>query len=202
MSRDAVLLFFSLLALGAQAAVVLMIVTAVGGRATAGARQWLVDVVGPHATVLALVVAVVATAGSLYLSEVAHFTPCVLCWYQRIAMYPLAVLLGVAALRRDTSIRWYSVPVAGIGLAISAYHYLLERFPDSVASACSADVPCTTVWVWKFGFLSIPAMAGIGFAAIIALVLQSTPRGTAPLGDDPSTGPVRSGRATSEAAST
>ena len=73
-------------------------------------------------------------------------------------MYPLAVILGaLAALRRDTSIRFYAVPVAAIGLVISIYHYLLERFPDSVTTACTDDVPCETVWVWKFHFLSIPA---------------------------------------------
>jgi len=204
MSVDTVTTFFALLAVLAAVVVLVSLASAVasrGQRPPRWAAAWR-DGVAEVALPGAWAVATTCTLGSLYLSEVAHFPPCDLCWYQRIAMYPLAVLLGVAALRRDTSIRWYSVPVAGIGLAISVYHYLLERFPDSVASACSADVPCTTVWVWKFGFLSIPAMAGIGFAAIIALVLQSTPRGTAPLGDDPSTGPVRSGRATSEAAST
>ena len=101
MSRDAVLLFLSLLALGAEAAIVALIVTAVGGRFTARARWWVVQNLGPHATLLAFVVAAVATAGSLYLSEVANFTPCTLCWYQRIAMYPLVVLLGIATWRRD-----------------------------------------------------------------------------------------------------
>ncbi len=93
-------------------------------------------------------------------------------------MYPLAVILGVAALRRDTNIRFYVVPVAAIGLGISVYHYLIERFPDSVTLACTDDVPCETVWVWKFSFLSIPAMAGIGFAAIITLVLVAATGGS------------------------
>lgn len=170
MSRDAVLLFFSLLALGAQAAVVLMIVTAVGGRATAGARQWLVDVVGPHATVLALVVAVVATAGSLYLSEVAHFTPCVLCWYQRIAMYPLVVILGIAAWRDDDL--WPYVPVIpAIGGAVSIYHMLVERLPSLESSACDPNNPCSLIWTERFGYQTIPTMALSAFALIAALAL-------------------------------
>ena len=79
-------------------------------------------------------------------------------------MYPLVVILAVASLRRDRSVKWYVVPIALIGIGISIYHYLIERFPDSVSFSCSADVPCSTVWVWKFHFLSIPAMAGLGFA--------------------------------------
>jgi disulfide bond formation protein DsbB len=86
-------------------------------------------------------------------------------------MYPLVVILAVATLRRDRSVKWYVVPQALIGLGIAVYHYLIERFPDSVSFSCSADVPCSTVWVWKFHFLSIPAMAGLGFALIITLVL-------------------------------
>ena len=69
-------------------------------------------------------------AGSLYFSEVAHFVPCRLCWYQRIAMYPLVLLLGIATLRRDVGIRLYAIPLAAIGAAVSIYHVQLERFPD------------------------------------------------------------------------
>jgi disulfide bond formation protein DsbB len=123
-------------------------------------------------------VATTCTLGSLYLSEVAKFPPCELCWFQRIAMYPLVVVLGIAALRRDTSVRRYAVPLAGIGLAVSIYHYLVERFPDSITTSCTTDVPCSTVWVWKFHFLSIPAMAGAGFALIIVLVLLATSTGS------------------------
>ena len=90
-------------------------------------------------------------------------------------MYPQVVILGVAAWRRDATVRWYSLPLVLIGLGISVYHYLLERFPDSVKFSCEAENPCSTVWVWKFHFLSIPAMAGIGFALIAVLVLLSAP---------------------------
>ena len=79
--------------------------------------------------------------GSLYFSEVAHFVPCRLCWYQRIAMYPLVLLLGIATLRRDRGIRLYAIPLAAIGAAVSIYHVQLERFPDQ-ASFCSLEAPC------------------------------------------------------------
>ena len=74
--------------------------------------------------------------GSLYYSEVAHYTPCALCWYQRIAMYPLVLLLGIAAFRRDIGIRLYAIPLAAIGAVISAYHYLLEWGIDVSRGAC------------------------------------------------------------------
>lgn len=195
MSTDAVTTFLALLAVLALTFVVVTAVVAVWS-AAAGTPAWahqLRAAIAPVAVPLAWAVALTCTLGSLYLSEVAKFPPCILCWYQRIAMYPLVVVLGVAALRRDRTVGWYAVPLAGIGLCISVYHYLVERFPDSVSFSCSADVPCTTVWVWKFHFLSIPGMAGIGFATILTLVLlgassaPTSPRGTAgPTLDDTS----------------
>ena len=109
--------------------------------------------------------------GSLYLSEVKHLPPCDMCWYQRICMYPSALILGIAAFRRDVGIRWYIIPLAAVGVALSAYHRLIELFPESVASSCTNDIPCSTVWVKEFGFLTIPTMAGIGFLLIITLLL-------------------------------
>jgi disulfide bond formation protein DsbB len=179
MSTEAVTTFFALLAVIALAFVVVSLTGSVWSLA-AGTPRWAAEAraaLVPVAVPLAWVVALTCTLGSLYLSEVAKFPPCILCWYQRIAMYPLVVVLGVAALRRDRSVAWYGVPLAVVGLGISIYHYLVERFPDSVSFSCSADVPCSTVWVWKFHFLSIPAMAGIGFAAIISLLLLGASSG-------------------------
>jgi len=91
----------------------------------------------------AWMVALLAMTGSLYFSEVAHYTPCLLCWYQRIAMYPLVLVLGIAAWRRDLGIRLYAIPLAAVGSVISAYHYLLEWFPALDTGACVVGVPCT-----------------------------------------------------------
>jgi disulfide bond formation protein DsbB len=110
-------------------------------------------------------------AGSLYFSEVAHFVPCTLCWYQRIAMYPLAVILTIAAIRHDRSIRAYVVPLAGIGAVISLYHYVIEWFPEAETGVCSTTIPCSVQWFDPvFGFVSLPFMALCGFVLIIALV--------------------------------
>ena len=78
---------------------------------------------------LAWIIATTSMLGSLYLSEVAKFVPCKLCWYQRICMYPLALILGIAAARRDRTVRVYVLPLAGIGAAIAAYHSWIQAFP-------------------------------------------------------------------------
>lgn len=174
MSRDAVLLFFSLLAVGAQITVVASLVTAAGGRSTANARRWLIDTVGPHTNALAFVVAAVATLGSLYLSEVAHFTPCTLCWYQRIAMYPLVVLFGIATWR-DDDVAPYAWVLAGAGGSISIYHILVERYPSLESGSCDPFNPCSIKWVEHFGYLTIPTMALSGFALIVVLLIAATP---------------------------
>jgi len=122
---------------------------------------------------LAAVVAVGATLGSLYFSEVRNFTPCELCWFQRIAMYPLAVLLPIAAWRRDDSMRLYATVLAGLGAAVSIYHYQLQLFPDQ-GSSCSADAPCSFQWIEVFGFVSIPLLALGSFSLVIVLLI--TPR--------------------------
>lgn len=135
------------------------------------------ELLGPAALWLAFGVALTATAGSLYLSEVAGFIPCTLCWYQRIAMYPLVVVLGIAAWRRDGGIRPYVAPVAGIGAVIAAYHLALQRLPGLPAGACSLDAPCTAIYVERFGFVTIPVMALVAFLAILALLLGILPNG-------------------------
>jgi disulfide bond formation protein DsbB len=167
MNRDAVLLFLSL-ALVAQLAVVTAAVIAIGGRATARARRYVVATVGPVANELALSVAGVTMAGSLYLSEVAHFTPCVLCWYQRIALYPLVVLFTVAALRRDDVVP-YALVLTGVGGAISIYHMLVERIPSLGSSTCDPSNPCSLIWTERFGYLTIPTMA-LSASALVAVI--------------------------------
>ncbi len=115
--------------------------------------------------------AAVSMGGSLYFSEVVGFTPCVLCWYQRIAMYPLVLVLGIAAWRRDAGIWRYVLPIAGVGLIISIYHNLIQFRPALDIGTCTPDASCTARHVAAFGFVSIPFMAGAGFLLIGALML-------------------------------
>jgi disulfide bond formation protein DsbB len=125
---------------------------------------------------VAAVVAATTMAGSLYLSEGAHLLPCKLCWYQRSAMYPLAVVLVVGAVRRDWGVRPYALALALIGPLISAYHYLIERRPTlEVGSSCDPDNPCTLTLVWKFHYISIPFMALSAFALVATVLFAARP---------------------------
>jgi disulfide bond formation protein DsbB len=121
---------------------------------------------------LATAVAAVATAGSLYASEVAGYVPCTLCWYQRIAMYPLVVVMGVAAVRGDRQVWRTAVPLATIGSAIAIWHIAIERFPR-LGGVCDPAAPCAIRWVEEFGFLTLPTMALIGFVTVGVLSLAA-----------------------------
>ena len=122
----------------------------------------------------AAIVALVATLGSLTYSEYFLFEPCRLCWFQRIAMYPLVPIMAIGAWRRDPGLRWYSLPLAAVGAGISIYHYAIQTFPSiSGESACVVGASCTAKYVNEFGFVSIPFMAGCGFLLIIALTLTA-----------------------------
>ena len=166
-SVDQMSLFTALLALGALAVTIVVVVvgaTAAGRRRLHGLRA--------DALRMAFSVAAVSTVGSLWFSEVGGCPPCELCWYQRIAMYPLVVILGAAAWRGAPDPRWRVLPMSLVGMALSAYHYQLQLFPDQ-GSSCDIAAPCTQQWVDEFGFVSIPFMAFCGFAVVTALVLAS-----------------------------
>ena len=117
-------------------------------------------------------VAAVAMLGSLYLSEVAHLVPCSLCWYQRIVMYPMVIVLGVGLLRGDVGVWRYALPLAGLGLVIAIYHVTIQWQPTLDVGACTSGAPCTGRYLAVFGFISIPTMAGAAFLLILSLMLM------------------------------
>jgi disulfide bond formation protein DsbB len=170
MSTDTITLFLALLALACNAFVVLAALAWLARARVPDVWDTFVDLVGHNALALAAVIALVATVGSLYLSEGAHFVPCRLCWYQRIGMYPLAVVLPIAAIRRDIRAWPYPLALALLALPISIYHVLLEHFPSLESDACEVDNPCSIVWVRHFGVVTIPYMAASGFAAIAVAI--------------------------------
>ena len=129
--------------------------------------------VGALLPYLAFAQALIATAGSLFFSEVLGYPPCVLCWYQRIAMYPLVFVLAVGILRQDLRVYLYVLPLSVIGLTISIYHNLLYIgiIPEA-ASACRAGVSCTTRFFEWFGFITIPLLSMTAFSVItISMIL-------------------------------
>jgi disulfide bond formation protein DsbB len=120
---------------------------------------------------LAFVVALVATLGSLYYSEIAHFLPCRLCWYQRILMYPLTLITLVGALKRDEYLPSYVLPLSILGMGVSAYHYLMEKGVVPASTTCALDVPCNISYVNYFGFVTIALMAFVAFTLITIIML-------------------------------
>ena len=173
MSTDQVSLFLALLALFAQGAAVGLVAAAVV-HAVRPATHWpvdLIDAVRPVALLAAAGVAIVSTLGSLYYSEVADFPPCRLCWYQRIGMYPLALILSIAAWRRDPAVRWYALPLAVAGGLVSVYHVLVERYPSLESGSCDPTNPCSIIWVERLGYMTIPTMALSGFTLIAVLLI-------------------------------
>ena len=116
---------------------------------------------------VAWIQATVATFGSLFFSEVLKFPPCVLCWYQRIAMYPLVLLLAIGIVRKDKGIAWYVLPLSIVGMVIAGFHNLLywKIIPESQAP-CIAGVSCTTKFIEWFGFVTIPFLSFLAFMVI------------------------------------
>lgn len=132
----------------------------------------LVTAVGGFALYVAWGQALIATTGSLFLSEVLRYPPCVLCWYQRIAMYPLVVVLAVGILRRDRGVHLSVLPLSLIGLAIAIYHNLLYfGFIPESGAVCRAGVSCTMRFFEWFGFITIPFLSMTAFFVITVLML-------------------------------
>lgn len=123
----------------------------------------------------------VATMGSLFFSEVMRLPPCVLCWYQRICMYPLTIIAAVGLMARDRDVARYLGPLVFIGLAIAVYHNLLyyHVIPDSIAP-CATGVSCTDRQIEWLGFITIPLLSLSAFVMIAACLLwfRSRLRGT------------------------
>ncbi len=162
-------LLFSLLVFVAMAIVVLYWIVALAAR-RGKLRQLALDL-DRISVVLAWMVGTTSMVGSLYFSEAANYEPCKLCWYQRVCMYSIAIVLLVALIRRTRDIAPYVITLACIGTVISVYHYLVEWYPTLESDVCSLTVPCTTVWFRRAGFISLPFMALTGFVTIISLLV-------------------------------
>jgi disulfide bond formation protein DsbB len=126
---------------------------------------------------LAFLQAVIAMAGSLFFSEVWGLVPCVLCWYQRITMYPLVVIAFVAMWRKDDHAYLYALPLSIIGFCISLYHNILYYAvnwgirPDWTGP-CQAGVSCTTRYIEWAGFITIPLLSLVAHLVITVLMVM------------------------------
>ena len=118
-------------------------------------------------------VSAVATLGSLFFSEIMKLPPCVLCWYQRIAMYPLVWILAVGLVKKDWLIKTYALPISLTGLAVSLYHNLLyyKLIPESI-TPCTSGVSCTSKQIEWLGFITIPLLSLTAFTIITICLLK------------------------------
>ena len=119
----------------------------------------------------AFVVSSIATGGSLFFSEIAHFVPCELCWYQRICMYPLSLLTLFAAVHNDYRMPRYLIPFCLAGGGVSVYHLLVENRVVGESQACLISAPggCGVKWINEFGYITIPTLALSAFALLLVL---------------------------------
>ena len=122
---------------------------------------------------LGFLVAAIATGGSLFFSEIAHFPPCELCWYQRICMYPLSGILLLVALANDHGVSRYLLPLPVAGAGVAVYHLLVENGVVEQHQSCLISAPggCAVKWINEFGYVTIPTLALSGFLLVGALLL-------------------------------
>lgn len=118
------------------------------------------------------IIATVSTLGSLFFSEVMNFPPCILCWYQRICMYPLVILFLVGLFPFEQKVVKFTAPLALVGWAIAFYHNLLyyKILPES-AAPCKQGISCTSVHIEWFGFVTIPFLSLTAFTLILVLLV-------------------------------
>lgn len=120
----------------------------------------------------AWLISLVAMFGSLYFSEIKGYIPCELCWYQRILMYPLVVLLGIATFQYDVFVKKYVLPLSIIGAGVSLMHYMEQKIPGfGGIKPCVNGVPCSSEYINWYGFITIPFLALVAFVAITICML-------------------------------
>lgn len=167
-------LFFAMLAIATNVVVLGYVSLLIATRFSAAATNrldWFYDMVAGQEMLYGALVSGTAMLGSLYLSEIANLPPCRMCWWQRFVMYPVAVVLAVAAWRRYPKVRIPVSVAVVVGAGIAGYHYLIQWFPSLEGNSCSITVPCTTAWFRVFGFISIPYMALSAFAFVFVMML-------------------------------
>lgn len=135
------------------------------------------SVIGDYYKEIALLFAFTATSGSLYMSNILGWEPCTMCWYQRILVYPLVVILAVGILLEKKDVEDYALPLALIGLPISLYHALLQRFSQYLSSGCSPTaISCATEYTFHYNYITIPGLAFTALLVITLLLWRFSPK--------------------------
>ena len=163
-------MFVTLVAAGIIALQIFLIIFIIGLVIKAPFSNW---VLRNSSAILRLVFAG-ATLGSLIFEYALGYPPCLLCWYQRLAIIPIAILLFTADITKSTLLRTQVIVISSIGLAIALFHNYIDLFPNSGLDVCGADgVSCLARYVYEFGYITIPMMsltvllAGLVFALVL-----------------------------------
>jgi disulfide bond formation protein DsbB len=167
---DPVVQFLSIGTLLVDAAIISGIALFTASKLGFGENYWsnIEAYLGSYWKQLSLGLALLATSGSLYMSQILGYTPCHLCWLQRIMMYPLVLMFGISLIL-DTDVVEYAVPMATIGGGIAAYHYIIQRMEQFQSAGCSVtSVSCDTEYTYYLGIVTIPFM---GFTAFLGILL-------------------------------
>ena len=183
MTHDVIVLLAVLGVVGQVLAVALIVIGALalfGVRGPlAAVRSWLWG----YELWAAFVVAAIATGGSLFLSQVAGFVPCELCWFQRICMYPLSILTLFAAVHNDNRVARYLLPFPVIGACVSIYHLLIENQVIAEPSACRiGGAGCAVKWINYFGYMTIPMLTLTAFVLLIGFLALAAADSSEPAG--------------------
>lgn len=132
-----------------------------------GSSNALIKFFEDNGLLITFLVVLGSTIGSLYYSEIRDFAPCILCWYQRVVMYPQVLILGMGLWRKDHGIRPYILALSYLGLLISVYQLLIPYLGDNFAPCSASAVSCSIIYVNYFGFITIPVMALTSWLLII-----------------------------------
>ena len=131
-----------------------------------------------RALLFAFAISLSSVLGSLYFSEIAGFEPCKLCWFQRVFMYPLPIILGIALFREARDVIYYAMPLSVIGGLFALYHYILQMSTNPLApcSTIGFSVSCSERFITHYGYITIPFMSLTGFVIIFLLLLFTSER--------------------------
>jgi disulfide bond formation protein DsbB len=172
MTHDAIVAFAVLGVIGQVLGGVLILVALAAAAGARGPLRAIRQLLWGYELWAAFLVAAIATGGSLFFSEVAHFVPCELCWYQRICMYPLSILTFFLAYHGDHRAVRYLLPLPVVGAGVSIYHLLIENKVIAEPTQCLISAPggCATKWINEFGYITIPTLALTGFVLLIGFL--------------------------------
>jgi disulfide bond formation protein DsbB len=172
MTHDAIVVISVLGVAGQALAAVLLLAVGLQLAGVPGPLRFVREAAWGYELWLVFLVTALATGGSLFFSEIAHFAPCELCWFERICIYPLSIVALLAALANDHRIARYLLPLPLVGAGIASYHVLVEDGLVAQSKACLLSAPggCATKWIDEFGYVTIPNLTLTAFALTFAFL--------------------------------